>query len=345
MENNAMAALKCLSLLYVEDDTETREELAMMLAPWVGALHVAADGQAGLDLFKAKRPDIVITDIQMPRVSGLAMSGEITRLVPDQPIVVISAFNDSEYLFRAIELGIDQYIPKPVNVERMLDKLSKMACKSLAQKHQKSNQALLEQYKYVVDQTALVCKLDLTGRITYVNQRLCEVSGFTALELLGHDLSELRENQERGVGWDTAISGTKWTGIVRNRAQGGHTFVVESSLVPNLDSTGQVVEITCMEVDITALHNSHESLAVALDQSNFSVREQRHFLEEYKRALELGTCVCVTDHHFNIISVNKQFELLLGYASQELLGLPITTLAPAISRDVLFHFRINRAII
>ena len=127
MDPSILQVLKTLSVLYVEDDRETREELAMILEPLVRELHLAADGQAGLELFKQKRPDLVVTDIQMPRLSGLAMGGEIRRLVPGQPIIVVSAYNDVDYLFRAIELGIDQYITKPVNVERLLQKLAQVA--------------------------------------------------------------------------------------------------------------------------------------------------------------------------------------------------------------------------
>ena len=63
MDKLALASLKSLSVLYVEDDAATREELAMMLAPWVRELFVAVDGQDGLDQFRAHRPDIVVTDI------------------------------------------------------------------------------------------------------------------------------------------------------------------------------------------------------------------------------------------------------------------------------------------
>ncbi len=111
MNTKMFEVLKSLSVLYVEDDTATREELAMILEPWVGQLHVAVDGQDGLTLFADKRPDIVVTDIQMPKINGLVMSTKIRALAPDQPIVVVSAYNDVEYLFRAIELGITNTLP------------------------------------------------------------------------------------------------------------------------------------------------------------------------------------------------------------------------------------------
>ena len=139
MDMKALDVLKSVKLLYVEDDKATREELAMILEPWVGELHVACDGEQGLKLFGEHRPDIVVTDIQMPRVSGLAMSSEIRRLAPEQPIIIVSAYNDVEYLFRAIELGIDNYITKPLSVDRLFDKLVHITIASLAMKERRLN--------------------------------------------------------------------------------------------------------------------------------------------------------------------------------------------------------------
>lgn len=225
MDPSDLKALKSLSLLYVEDDSATREELAMILEPWVRELHVASDGQTGLDLFKQKRPDLVVTDIQMPRLSGLAMGGEIRRLVPGQPIIVVSAYNDVDYLFRAIELGIDQYITKPVNVERLLRKLANTGREIQAQKELKRNQVLLEQYKMLLDETAIVYRLDTAGCITYVNSRMCDISGFSKEELLGLHYSRLRSvdpaEQTDSSCFELAKAGSKWTGILFNRTFSG----------------------------------------------------------------------------------------------------------------------------
>ncbi|MDR3395320.1 MAG: PAS domain S-box protein [Parasulfuritortus sp.] len=335
MDMKTLENLKSLSLLYVEDDAATREELAMMLAPWVRELHVASDGQEGLDLFKAKRPDIVLTDIQMPRISGLAMSGEIRRIVPDQSIVVLSAYNDVEYLFRTIELGIDKYITKPVNVERLLDKLAQIADVIVALRERQRNQVLLEQYKNLVDQSAIVCKLNGAGQITYVNDKLCEISGFASDELIGRDIAAIRHESEKNQHFKTILdqleSGRKWTGIIRNRKRNGDLYVVESSLMPIINEQGEVAEIVSMDVDITEIYENYENLVDALNRSRLSLEEQRHFLNEYKRALELGACICVLDRDFHIISVNKQFENLLGYSVEELQGKPASGIMPELS--------------
>jgi PAS domain S-box-containing protein len=328
MDMKAFEVLKSLNLLYVEDDVATREELAMMLEPWVGELHVAADGQEGLELFKVFRPDIVVTDIQMPRASGLAMSGEIRRLAPKQPIVVLSAYNDVEYLFRAIELGIDQYITKPVSVERLLDKLAQMTNGILAVRERQRNQVLLEQYKHLVDHSAIVCKLDLTGRITYVNNKLCEISGYVPAELIGREIANLwHESEPIDFCQDIFAqvkSGTKWAGMIKKRRCTGEMYVVDSTLVPILDEHGTVTEIVSLDVDGTSYYRTFQNLVETLGHNKRSLNEQRHFLGEYKRALEVGSCICITNRQRLILSVNKQFEKLLGYTSEALEGKPIS---------------------
>lgn len=103
-------------MLYVEDDAPTRAQLSRFLRRRVGHLVEASNGAEGLARFRAERPALVITDIEMPEVDGLAMAEEIRRLDADIPIVVITAFEEVHYLRRAIEVGVNQYVSKPVDV-------------------------------------------------------------------------------------------------------------------------------------------------------------------------------------------------------------------------------------
>ncbi len=326
-----------MRLLYVEDDTATREELAMILEPWLGELHVASDGQAGLALFAEKRPDIVVTDIQMPKLNGLVMSTRIREIVPGQPIVVVSAYNDVEYLFKALELGIDHYATKPVNVELLLKKLATMANAILAIREREHNQNLLSQYKMLVDQSAIVCKFTPDGRITYVNDKLCELSGYLPEDLLGHDFAELNHESEPPENARNTLEqlrcGTRWTGIVRKRSRAGELLVVESSLVPILDGHGVVTEVVSLDVDVTERYKVYENLVETLSTSNRSFAEQHHFFAEFKRALELGSCICVTDRQHRIISTNQQFDTLIGYRAGELKGRHVGVIMPDATAD------------
>ncbi len=334
MDPKKLERLRALSLLYVEDDLATREELAQILEIWLGRVQVASNGQEGLEIFSGspQRPDIVLTDIQMPVLNGLSMSAEIRRQVPDQPIIVLSAYNDMEYLFRAIDIGITNYITKPVSVERLLGKLADLAENLIAVREQRRDRRLLEQYRMLVDESAIVTKLDPRGRIIYANDKFAELSGYTSEELIGRDVREIRHPEQSqeisGSIWNALLRGQKWGGIIKNQSRDGRMYVVESSLVPIVNENDEVEEVVCLDVDITDIFLNYETLVEALSRSEHSLQEQRHFLSEYKRALELGTCICVTNADGRIVSANRQFAAVLGYPASELRDRQLAEIAP-----------------
>ena len=103
------------TLLYVEDEALLRDSIGRYLKKLFDYVSVASDGQDGLKLYKQKSYDIVITDIQMPYMNGLEMIQEIKKLNPEQEIIIISAYGDTNYFLEAIKLGVNGYILKPVN--------------------------------------------------------------------------------------------------------------------------------------------------------------------------------------------------------------------------------------
>lgn len=119
--------LKTLSVLYVEDDPEIRDLLSHFLARRVKKLDIAENGQEGLNAFLGQRYDIVVTDIKMPVMDGLEMAEHIKSRGKDVPIIVITAYSDRDYLIRAIDLGIDRYVTKPIDADILLNAIYKSA--------------------------------------------------------------------------------------------------------------------------------------------------------------------------------------------------------------------------
>ena len=117
-----------ISLLFVEDEIEARDMLTRMLGMnYPGLkLHVAENGVEGLELFQELRPEIVMTDINMPLMNGIAMSRQIKKIDPDATIVAVTAHSDTSYLLSAIEIGIDHYVLKPVNYEELFGVIDKI---------------------------------------------------------------------------------------------------------------------------------------------------------------------------------------------------------------------------
>lgn len=113
------AWLLTLTVLYVEDDETTREQLGRFLRRRVGRLVEAADGAEGLARYRTEHPALLITDIQMPNLDGLALAEEIRRQDAGFPIVVTTAFEQIGYLQRSIDAGVDKYVTKPVDTDKL----------------------------------------------------------------------------------------------------------------------------------------------------------------------------------------------------------------------------------
>ncbi|HIC79236.1 MAG TPA: response regulator, partial [Sulfurovum sp.] len=115
------------TILYVEDDIDTQELIESILQAYFKEVFVASDGEEGLSIYKKKNPDIVLSDISMPKMDGLEMSEAIQKIDPQQLIALFTAFNEPKYLDKAGELGIDTYIMKPLDEKQFFNSLSFLA--------------------------------------------------------------------------------------------------------------------------------------------------------------------------------------------------------------------------
>ncbi len=116
-----------LSVLLVEDDAAVRAPVESMLGALFREVRSAADGQEGLECYRQMRPDLVISDISMPRMDGLAMARAIRKERVDQPLIFSTAHGDSDLLMRAIELNVEGYLIKPVAQGALFETLAKAA--------------------------------------------------------------------------------------------------------------------------------------------------------------------------------------------------------------------------
>lgn len=116
-----------IRMLYVEDEADTREVIVQALEseyPDI-LLFVAKDGAEGLDSFRANRPDVVITDVRMPVMDGLRMAGEIKAMAPEVEIIAMTAHSETSFLLYAIEVGINHYVLKPTDYDKLFPAIDK----------------------------------------------------------------------------------------------------------------------------------------------------------------------------------------------------------------------------
>ncbi len=136
-------SLNNFSLLFVEDNKDAQEHIRLIFEDDVKDLYIASDGIEGLKVYKNKSPDIILTDINMPNMDGLSMVKEIKNIDKNQPILMMSAFDDKENLLEAINIGCNGFVSKPVNIDFLYDKLNSIAQK-LHDEKEKQNLKNLE---------------------------------------------------------------------------------------------------------------------------------------------------------------------------------------------------------
>ena len=109
-----------MRVIVVEDEDRIREGITGLLGLLEGNFEAAGeaeDGTVGLELIKREKPDIVITDIRMPDMSGLEMLEKVREYGIQSKVIVLSAYSEFEYARQAIRLGVTEYLLKPVSVD------------------------------------------------------------------------------------------------------------------------------------------------------------------------------------------------------------------------------------
>lgn len=124
--------LKNLTVLLVEDEEKIRNSMGSAMEAAFNKVILAQNGDEGLKKFKKFNPDIVITDISMPIMDGLDMASGIRNISKDTPIIVLSAFSEKEKLLKAIDVGIDKYIIKPIDMEELFEAISFLATSKIS---------------------------------------------------------------------------------------------------------------------------------------------------------------------------------------------------------------------
>ncbi len=103
------------SVLYAEDDESVRKNYVLYLEKYFNKIYEASDGLEALNLYKDKKPNILLLDITMPQLNGLEVIRKIREVDQTTPIIVLSAHSHKEYLFEAIKLNLVDYLIKPIN--------------------------------------------------------------------------------------------------------------------------------------------------------------------------------------------------------------------------------------
>ncbi|MFT5835988.1 MAG: two-component system response regulator VanR [Sulfurimonas sp.] len=187
--------LKQLKVLFVEDEEIIRKKTVSSLEYIVGQVKAASNGIEALDILKTFTPDLIITDLKMPDMNGIELIKKIRKNNTEICIIVLTAYSDEKYLIELIDMHIEKYIIKPINLEKLIIALEH--CYKLFISSKSFFKQLPDEYEYDWNQKMLLHKDKL---ITLTKKEIL------FLELLFKNIKNITSFEElQDVVWQDSI--------------------------------------------------------------------------------------------------------------------------------------------
>jgi YesN/AraC family two-component response regulator len=280
---------KGFNLLYVEDNKALRENASNFLSKIFDKVGAAQNGQEGFEKFKQDKYHIVITDIKMPIMDGLELCKNIKKISPNTKIIIMSAFDDTQYLLDSIEVGVYRYLKKPVSSTNLAEVLYSCVDSII-----KENNELLfyTNIKNIFNyQSSMVIMLDKENPI-FANQTFLQYFDINSIEefiqkyndlgtiLLEHD-SFLYNKVDKT--WFEEISNNpqKLYNIkIKDKNHNFKHFILKYQTVPDKDNLGILSFDDITELNLLKLFDERTSKN---DEDMKSSKELFDFLEVIKR--------------------------------------------------------------
>ena len=260
-----------LDILYVEDDQTLLEETRSIFEKIFKSVDVASSGSEGLMKFSKDKYDLIITDIEMPDLNGLQMSQNIKKIDDQIPIVVISAYSNSQYLIEAINTGINYYVLKPILLPQLLSTLSNVV--ELIENRRIS----YECHKREIDENVRMAKVQLFNAMTVSSPNPVVICDGQHVSFYNESFSKLFDVDELRILKETEgalINFLEEKIDVNNLFKGEHTFVKNLDFKNLDDDVGIKLSLkTKMGTKIYLMSKKHLSVVEENDMMMFTFND------------------------------------------------------------------------
>jgi len=327
-ENNSEKLyLQSLSILYVEDEDEVRDQLTTYLRRRCRKVYTAANGKKGLEAYQKYRPDIVVTDILMPVMDGLIMAEYIQEISPQIPVIVTTAFEEPRYFHKAIELGVQQYVNKPVKLstlEQALFQCARTLRAEAALKEIEERYKVLFKLSHIAisvadaesdDKSIIIegtdIKQGMKGILVDCNDAFLSLIDY-------QDIDELKDQDSNIYSLMTDESAQVFNDLVQKELLvRGFTSEFEIDL---LSKTKTKIPVIAQLI----LRYAENGKPIEIWGVMRDIRERRKAEEKLRLAAQVfessQDAIFICDNNNEIVSINRAFTQITGYEAVEIIG-------------------------
>lgn len=205
--------LENISVLYVEDENDVREFTSKLLGSLVKKVYSAENGLIGLETYMENKDsiDLIVSDINMPKMDGLEMCSRIKAVDSNIPVVITSAHNDPNFLKKAIDVGVSTYAMKPIDlyqlVESMIKAIEPIILKRKLEDLNVSLETRVEQeiqkIKSILDAQDNIVLVTSQDKLTNINKKFLEFFEVTSLDEFTSNCENIYDVFQEGYGFIT----------------------------------------------------------------------------------------------------------------------------------------------
>lgn len=293
---------KPLKILLLEDQPTDAELIQrLLLKDKVQHLfRVATDKNEFLQALDEFSPEVILSDNSLLHFD----SREALKIVKDRfllvPFILVTGTVSDEFAATIIKEGADDYILKD-RMTRLPDAIQAGLNKRRAMKE-------LKDYKYALDQSAIVSITDPKGIIQFANDNFCRLSKYSAEELIGQDHRIVNSGYHpksfiKGL-WETITNGKIWRGELKNKAKDGSFYWVDSTIIPFLDNKSVPYQYMAIRIDITEKKKAEEELVSTLNRLSFHIHNAPLGFIEW-------------DNHLQLVYWSEEAEKIFGWTQLE----------------------------
>ncbi|WP_428024743.1 EAL domain-containing protein [Arcobacter sp.] len=267
---------KILKVLFLEDDDKIVSIVEDFLKAYFFKLTVSVNCTDVLEILEKNFFDFIIIDAD---VSGINLIEQITKIKEinnELSIVIIAKDINSDLMKKCIQLSVDGYLLKPLEREQFNLIIKKEIAYQNSKYRLESNINYLNQYVDVVDKSTIISKTDIDGKITYVNENFCKITGYSKDELLGITHRILRHKDNPDIlykeMWDTIKTQKKeWHGILKNISKSGKVYYIKSTIKPILDLEGNISEFVAFRDSVNVVLDDKKHLLSKIESNKLSL--------------------------------------------------------------------------